>query len=634
MKLFNKTILLLIAYATLLGVSACSDDSYGDNYQVTDNASIINNTQLVVGIGESKQLSIRFLIHGVEDNNSVWTSSDPSIAVVDANGLVKAVGLGKAEINVTSKTDKSLSKTCTITVLNTNGHDYVNLGLPSGTLWSKYNYGATSQEKIGSLYAWGEVETKRSYTISNYKWCKGSIETLTKYCSDSQYGVVDGRKELLPEDDVVTNWGGLWMTPSIDQFKELLDNCDWSHTELNGVKGYMGTSKINKETIFFPSTGTSSEAGEFGDDYGYYWSRNTHDGPYYYNAQTLSWNKHLSISTDWCSGREQGRPIRPVSSANSATSIFINEGSYGYQTSMLLGSSKVIQVTVHPEGCSQALAWSSSNTSVATINNEGVVTACGIGKTTITVSSKYDHNVWSSITLNVIEGTIVSVSGIDINMAIVKGGSFIMGIPDKYVGRPEQKPQHNVTITKDYYIGETEVTQELWESIMGENPSHFTYDKNLPVENVSWDDCQIFIEKLNQKTGLKFRLPTEAEWNFAAIGGIKSNGYVHSGSNYPKIVAWYSENSNTSTHPVKSLKANELGLYDMSGNVEEWCSDWYGKYNAEDETDPQGPSEGTKRVIRGGYFSSDSFNVYCDFRSSNIPSYQNATIGLRLVLEK
>lgn len=192
-------------------------------------------------------------------------------------------------------------------------------------------------------------------------------------------------------------------------------------------------------------------------------------------------------------------------------------------------------------------------------------------------------------------------------------------------------PTHNVTLSS-YYIGKTEVTQELWEAVMGNNPSHFKGAKR-PVENVSWEDCQEFIRKLNEKTGKNFRLPTEAEWEYAARGGGKSQNYNYSGSNNIDDVAWYYGNSRAETHDVCTKRANELGIYDMSGNVEEWCSDWFCLYNSSSQTNPQGPSEGNQRVIRGGsWTNNDSRHCRVSFRFSWLPNKPYSTIGLRLAL--
>lgn len=219
-----------------------------------------------------------------------------------------------------------------------------------------------------------------------------------------------------------------------------------------------------------------------------------------------------------------------------------------------------------------------------------------------------------------------TVNGVRFTMVAVKGGTFTMGATydDAEV---DEEPAHEVTLS-DYYIGQTEVTQALWEAVMGSNPSNHKGD-NLPVENVSWDDCQVFIQKLNQLTGKQFRLPTEAEWEYAARGGRKSQGYKYAGDDYIGSVAWYSGNSGYETHPVATKQANELGIYDMSGNVWEWCSDWFGGYQSSSQSDPQGPSSGSRRVYRGGC-SIFAWGCRVSFRDCNTPDFCNTNLGLRL----
>ena len=198
----------------------------------------------------------------------------------------------------------------------------------------------------------------------------------------------------------------------------------------------------------------------------------------------------------------------------------------------------------------------------------------------------------------------------------------------------DEKPAHSVTLSS-YYIGKTEVTQELWQAVVGSNPSYFKGNRK-PVEKVSWEDCQTFISKLNSLTGKNYRLPTEAEWEFAARGGIKSKGYKYSGSNTLGDVAWYLNNSGDTTHDVGTKSPNELGLYDMSGNVWEWCNDWYKSqyYRNSPSNNPTGPSSGTCRVIRGG--SWNDIARYC--RSSNrygsTPGSRDDSLGLRLCLSE
>ena len=230
---------------------------------------------------------------------------------------------------------------------------------------------------------------------------------------------------------------------------------------------------------------------------------------------------------------------------------------------------------------------------------------------------------------------ILTVNGIKYNMVRVEGCTFRMGATseqdcDAY---DIEEPVHSVTLSS-YYIGKTEVTQALWKAVMGSSPSDTSTLKvdNLPVERVSWNDCQEFIRKLNALTGQNFRLPTEAEWEFACRGGNNSRGYKYSGSNYIDNVAWYWDNSGKKTHPVATKLPNELGIYDMSGNVWEWCSDWYDKYSSGAQANPKGPESGSCRVFRGGGWG--SYAGYCrsSNRGYNTPTHRHDRLGLRLAL--
>ena len=219
------------------------------------------------------------------------------------------------------------------------------------------------------------------------------------------------------------------------------------------------------------------------------------------------------------------------------------------------------------------------------------------------------------------------------NMVYVEGGTFIMGATAEQKNTEKrEEPAHSVTLSS-FYIGKYEVTQSLWKAVMGSNPSHFEGD-NLPVENVSWNDCQTFLRKLNAMTGKNFRLPTEAEWEFSARGGNLSRGYQYSGSKKIDDVAWYRNNSGSKTHNVGTKAPNELGIYDMSGNVWEWCQDWKGSYSSSAQTNPKGPSSGSYRVIRcGGWGSSARFCRVAN-RSSSSPDDWDCYLGLRLALSQ
>lgn len=231
------------------------------------------------------------------------------------------------------------------------------------------------------------------------------------------------------------------------------------------------------------------------------------------------------------------------------------------------------------------------------------------------------------------EKTTFTVNGVSFNMIAVKGGTFTMGATSEQGSDADsdEKPTHQVTLS-DYCIGETEVTQELWQAVMGSNPSYFIGNLQRPVEYVSWNECQEFIKKLNQLTGKTFRLPTEAEWEYAARGGSQSQGYKYAGSNTIDDVAWYTNNSSSTSHPVKQKQPNELGLYDMSGNVWEWCQDWYDSYSSTPQTNPAGPSSGSHRVNRGGSWGSNAGDCRVSNRDDNTPSNRNISLGLRLAL--
>ena len=242
-------------------------------------------------------------------------------------------------------------------------------------------------------------------------------------------------------------------------------------------------------------------------------------------------------------------------------------------------------------------------------------------------------------------------------MVAVDGGTFTMGATSEQGSDydSDELPTHEVTLS-DFYIGKYEVTQQLWEYVMnytgtcadgsamsayasdvwlGSNPStSYGLGSEYPAYYVSWEDIvNIFIPRLNKITGKKFRLPTEAEWEYVARGGNQSQGYKYSGSNTIGDVAWYYNNSASSTHPVGTKQPNELGIYDMSGNVYEWCSDWHGSYTAKAQTNPIGPSTGSPRVLRGGSWDYDA--QYCRVSSrSNNPGYPYCDVGFRLALSR
>ena len=272
----------------------------------------------------------------------------------------------------------------------------------------------------------------------------------------------------------------------------------------------------------------------------------------------------------------------------------------------------------------------------------GVVDVNADGVLNISDVTALINHLLSGTALEPIEAQVeeFTVGDVTFYMIPVEGGTFSMGATSEQGSdaSSREKPVHQVTVSS-YYIGETEVTQALWLAVMGTLPSNFT-GMQLPVEQVSWEDCQAFIAALNAMTGQQFRLPTEAEWEFAARGGNMSMGYKYSGSDNLASVGWYSYNDSWDvrgtgyygTHPVATRNPNELMLYDMSGNVHEWCQDWYGAYDAGEQVNPVGPAGGTTRVYRGGSWYFDEWFCRVSFRNSVSPSYTSYGIGLRLAM--
>jgi len=291
---------------------------------------------------------------------------------------------------------------------------------------------------------------------------------------------------------------------------------------------------------------------------------------------------------------------------------------------LTVGETEILTPTVLPvDATNKEILWTSDNPIVATVVN-GLVIPHVEGTATITATT-LDGNKTAGCNVKVYK----YVEG-EPEMVIVEGGTFTMGCTKEQGNNcfKWEYPIHKVTVD-GFKIGKYPITQKQWETFMGNNPSHFK-GGNLPVERVSWEDAQEFIAKLNAATGKNYRLATEAEWEFAARGGNLSKGYRYSGSDNPDEIAWYNINSGNTTLSVGTKAPNELGIYDMSGNIWEWCNDWYGSYSAKTQTNPLGPVEGSYRVGRGGSWSYSVDYCRVSYRYYADPKRRDNRLGLRI----
>ena len=630
---------------TLDDVVGIADIILGNDHQPQVHFLEIPST-LTIGLGETTRLS-RSVIPYKMESNLIWTSSNENVVTVTADGTITALHAGTA--TVTLAEPDGISAECVVTVDasygSTDGHSWVDLGLPSGTRWATVNLGALSQQEYGSYYAWGETQPKDNYNWNTYQHCSGSAATLTKYCTTPNKGTRDDKTLLELADDAATAaWGSNWCMPTEDQFLELFNpaytTTVW--TEQNGLYGRLVTSRVNGNTLFLPAAGymngTTLSSGGSG---GYYGTRNLSTNDCDYN-RSLSLGSSTATLTD--TYRCYGQSVRPVRSTHidvtPATALLSVDETLTLQAAL-----------VTPSGTSSSsFTWTSSNSAVATVNSQGKVTAKTPGKAIIYAS--LDNGLRGSCIITVSplpnDGTL-TVNGVTFRMVHVSGGTFQMGATSEQGSdyESDERPVHSVTLS-DYWIGETEVTQALWYAVMGQKPtsggsqwkSSYGLGDNYPAYYVSWNDCQTFIQTLNELTGMSFRLPTEAEWEFAARGGNSSQGYKYAGSNTIGDVAWYwnnipSQSSGTSgygTQPVATKSPNELGLYDMSGNVWEWCQDWYGSYSSSAQMDPVGPSSGSDRVERGGSWYHNARICRVAHRYCSTPSDRGNLLGLRLAL--
>lgn len=662
--------------------------------------------------GATKTITPQFVPYRA-GRHLVWTADDESLVKLtttkDGACIVEALALGRVNITVSANDGSGLSRTVVVDIVLpgngvTDGHQWVDLGLPSGTLWATSNIGASAPEAYGSYIAWGETAAKSNYNWTTYALANGSSMTLKKYCTASAYGTRDDKEVLETADDAASQlWSENWTMPTNIEFEELFneDYTTSKWTMQSGVAGRLMTSKITGCSLFLPAAGymngtTASNAGTGG----YYASKNLASSSNY--AYCLNFGES-SVEPSNTYYRCYGLSVRPVlvTKANNNTYLLRVKNQDLY-----FAMDEIDQTGVGATASAAHFASKENATSIKlTKSGNGFVitdakTKKTLGKNTSSIwnfcnTSSYiwifeevegggiriydptpntsGYNYWKAdnmefnspiysngrqsvaLTWELISETssqdppveedpfqkTFTVSGVTFNMKLVEHGTFQMGSTN---GGFDEQPVHSVTISKDYYIGETEVTQALWKAVMGTSLTDITtfygwstcgVGDNYPMYYICRGDCMNFIRKLNEATGQTFRMPTEAEWEFAAKGGNNSRGYIYSGGNTIDDVAWYYDNSDSKTHPVATKQPNELGIYDMSGNVYEWCYDEYynSYYTSSAVTDPTGPTSGFGYVVRGGSWGCKSA-TYCRAAARTFNSFDDryGGIGFRLAL--
>lgn len=590
---------------------------------------------------------------------------DGSIDINDVTRLINHV-LGVEDINA-PKTETFTVNGVSFTMVNVEGGTFI-MGASDDDS-EAYEFERPAHEVTLSSYAIGQTEV----TQALWQAVMGS--------NPSEFTPTNGYAENLSRPVDLVCWDDcqefiLRLNAVTGKQFRLPTEAEWEYAARGGNRSngnqYSGSNIINDVAWYY---GNSFSLGESSPDYGthavatklpnelglYDMSGNVwewcQDRDYFYcdMAQTnptgpVSAASHMYRGGAWSNDARESR----ISFRFPIGTLFVN-GEIGLRLAIDMDNSPkfrlsetVITVVVGENESigvlngngSYTVAGGAEYVTATTDGNNLIVTGTSVGTTTVHVT---DNATGATAVLVVvvkepeIQTKTFTVNGVSFKMIAVEGGTFTMGARE---GDSEanwnEKPAHEVMLSS-YYIGETEVTQALWQAVMFTNPSYFSGDLNRPVERVSWDDCQTFISKLNLMTGKHFRLPTESEWEYAARGGKESHGYKYSGSNTIGDVAWYMDNSRFGNFFISSAVAskspNELGIYDMSGNVFEWCQDWYGSYSNVVQTNPTGPISGTERVCRGGSCVDEDVSCRVSKRGKMFPSDSDCVdIGLRLAL--
>ena len=470
------------------------------------------------------------------DKTITWSSSNKAVATVDQNGKVTAAKAGTTVITASASngTQASCMLTVTAKVPSTNvhnGHEYVDLGLSSGLLWASCNVGAENPEDYGNYYAWGETEVKDTYSWGTYKWCKGSYSTMTKYCTESNYGTVDNKTTLDPEDDVAqVQWGGGWRMPTKAEQDELRTECTWTWTQQNGVNCRKVTGR-NGNYILLPAAGYHFNSNlNYGGSYGYYWSSSLYTDDMIY-SYGVYFNYGYLDSSNY--SRYYGQSVRPVLSGTSTVAV---ESVTLSQSEVTLeeGATVTLTATVSPSTATdKTINWSSSNKDIATVDQNGKVTAVKAGTAIITATA--NNGKKASCTLTVTAN----------NSSLINGHEYVdLGLPSGLkwatcnVGA--EKPEDY----GDYFAwGETETKETYsWSTYKWCKGSDHSFTKyctestNGTVDNKTVLDPEDDVAQV--KWGGGWRMPTMADldelmtnckWKWTTQNGVK--GFAVTGNN-------------------------------------------------------------------------------------------------------
>ncbi|MBR4828879.1 MAG: Ig-like domain-containing protein [Muribaculaceae bacterium] len=570
-------------------------------YEITPESLTLNQTEATLEVGGQMTLVATVQPANVTNPTLTWSSSNPAVATVTNNGLVKAVAPGDCDITVKCQ---DVQAVC---------HVHVNEITPESVTLNK----TEATLEVGGQMTLVATVQPANVTNPTLTWSSSNTTVATV----TNNGLV---KAVAPGDCDITV-----------KCQDVQAVC---HVHVN-------TSDVTIDSVALNITADSLAVG----------SQMTLIATVYpatVTNPTLKWtSSSTSIATVTSAGVVKAVSVGECDITVKCLdkqavchittyevlpdSVTLNH----YKIRLSPGDTTTLIATVFPENTSKkTITWYSTKGSVATVK-KGLVTAVGEGECDI-VAKCQDKSARCHVVVN--NNMIITVNGVTFEMVQVEGGTFMMGSDPYQAGsKVFEKPQHQVTVSS-YMIGQTEVTQELWNAIMPPDVTvtWFPGDPQRPMDNVTWENCQTFISKLNELTGMNFRLPTEAEWEFAAHGGKKSKHYKFSGSDTLSDVAWYYDNSGCygvgdpeyGPHPVATKMPNELGIYDMSGNVWEWCNDWYSAYTEDPQVDPTGPETGNYKVYRCGCWNDSLVDCRITYRYMQPVTYRSKYIGFRLAL--